>query len=190
MDEYSSSSEETRMRLHVGSGPHYAIGWVNLDLNEFDGWEIQPDVQASVFDMPFKDNTVDKLYVGHLLEHLKWELVPDAVREMARVLRPTGTICVVGPCMDKALATGQPQWLLDEIPAGWNSDVNNPDGLEGFPHLWTATTDLTREALELGGLSNIREVSIVDVHLPEWPNTAPGIPPLSGMWQCAFLANK
>lgn len=178
------------MRLHVGSGPHYAIGWINLDLNP--DWDPplgvgKPDVLASVFDMHmFKDDTFDQVYCGHLLEHLVYEKAPEAVREMARVCKSDGTLCFVGPCMDKAIATKQPQWLLDEIPRGWDAD-NAP---EGFPHMWTATTDLTRELLEISGLSNIREVGIETIKLPEWPNTAASHPPAgAGMWQVAFLAN-
>lgn len=179
--------------LHVGSGPHRTEGWINLDLNNHPSFDVvnggkgQPDILGSVFDIPFEDNTMDKCYVGHLLEHLKFELAPEAVKEMRRVLKPTGTICIVGPCMDKAIATNQPQWLLDEIPVGWNAE-NDP---EGFPHLWTATTDLTRQVLELGGLSGIIEVGIETIHLPEWCNTATSDPRGgAGMWQCAFLANK
>lgn len=173
-------------RLHVGSGPHYAEGWTNLDLNNWHEWEKQPDVLASVFDMPFEDRSFDKVYCGHLLEHLKWEKVPDALVEMKRVLKPgVGTLCVVGPCMDKAIATDQPQWLLDEIPAGWNAE----DDPEGFPHLWTATTTLTREALETTfDHRNIIEMPIEQIKLPEWPNTAVSEPASgSGMWQCAFI---
>lgn len=178
--------------LHLGSGPHYVQGWINLDLNTFDGWERQPDVLGSIFDIPFEDESMDKVYAGHILEHLKFELVPDAVRESLRVLKPTGTLCVVGPCMDKARATKQPQWLLDEIPAGWDSDETNPQKLEGFPHLWTATTALTRERLEAGGAKNIREVPITEITLKNgWANTAESDPITgAGMWQCAFLAQK
>src|SRR5262245_34268693 len=115
--------------LHVGSGPHYTPGWVNLDLNNHPSFDIenggkgQPDVQASVFDMHmFDDGTFDKLYCGHLLEHLPLFKAPDAVREMRRVCKDGATLCFVGPCMDKARATRQPQWLLDEIPRGWNAE--------------------------------------------------------------------
>lgn len=180
------------MKLHVGSGPHYAEGWTNLDLNTLPEWDKanggkgNPDIIGSVFDIPLADDSVDKLYCGHLLEHLSIFKAPAAVREMRRVLKPTGEICIVGPCMDKARATKQPQWLLDEIPRGWDAE-GSPDG---FPHLWTATTELTRLVLVEGGLSNIREVSITEIKMPEWCNTAPGIPPLAGMWQVAFLANK
>lgn len=93
--------------------------------------------------------------------------------------------------MDKAIATGQPQWLLDEIPAGWDDDANNPLKLEGFPHLWTATTSLTRQALELGGLQDITEYPINEIHLPEWANTAESDPiGGAGMWQCSFVCKK
>lgn len=172
------------MKLHVGSGPHAIPGWVNLDLNTFAGWERQPDICANVFKMPFRDGVFTHLYSGHLLEHLPFETAHEAVIEMRRVCAPDATLCFVGPCLDKAIATKQPQWLLDEIPRGWNAE-NDP---EGFPHLWTATTPLTREVLERGGLSQIREVPITAVKLPEWPNTAPAFPPMVGMWQCSFLA--
>lgn len=177
-------------KLHVGSGPHYAPGWTNLDLNTYEAWDPahggkgQPDVLGSVFDMHmFEDETFDRLYCGHLLEHLEWDLVPDAIIEMKRVCKPDAVLCFVGPCAEKAIMTEQPTWLLNEIPRGWDQSDKT-----GFPHLWTATTLLTKIALERGGLNNIEEVSITTIRLPEWPNTAPGVPPMSGMWQCAFLA--
>jgi hypothetical protein len=176
--------------LHLGSGPHYVKGWINLDLNTFEGWEHQPDILGSVYDMPMiPDGSMDKVYCGHLLEHLYWETVPSALEEIKRVMAPEGVLCVVGPCMDKAIATHQPQWLLDEIPAGWNDGTTNPDELEGFPHRWTATTDLTREALETTfEKGKIREVPINHIKLPEWCNTAQSHPPAgAGMWQCSFL---
>lgn len=178
-------------KLHVGSGPHYVEGWVNLDLNNFDGWAKQPDVLGDVFDMHmFEDDTFDRLYCGHLLEHLAWERVPEALREMSRVCKPDAVMCFVGPCLDKAKKTNQPQWLIDEIAVGWDDPTTNPDFLEGFPHLWSATTDLTKEALELGGLVNIKEHPINTIKLPEWANTAPADPRSgAGMWQVAFTAS-
>lgn len=171
--------------LHLGSGPHYVQGWINLDLNDWEGWEHSPDVLGSVYDMPvIPDASMDKVYCGHLLEHLVWETVPKALKEIKRIMAPGGVLCVVGPCMDKAIATRQPQWLLDEIPAGWNGE-GMPDG---FPHCWTATTDLTREALETTfDHDKIVEVPITQISLPEWCNTAPAYRPMVGMWQVSFL---
>ncbi len=173
--------------IHAGSGPHYMEGWLNFDMNTWEAWEKQPDVLCSIYDMPFKTGQAEKFYCGHILEHLVWETVPDALLEVKRVMAPGGVLCVVGPCMDKAIATGQPQWLLDEIPAGWNGE-GVPDG---FAHRWTATTALTRKALETTfDAEKILEVPITAVHLPHWPNTAPSIPPVCGMWQCAFLVTR
>lgn len=170
--------------LHVGSGPHAHSEWVNLDLNSIPEWEVQPDILASVFDMPFGDDSMDKVYLGHVAEHLEFfEEVPRALREIKRVLAPFGVLCVVGPCLEKAVQTKQPTWLLEEVTRGWDTH-----DLTGFPHLWSATTLLTRVALETTFDScKIHEVPITDITLPEWPNTAPASPPMIGMWQCAFL---
>lgn len=173
--------------LHVGSGPHYADGWLNLDLNNHPSFPKQPDILASVFDMHMiEDGSIDKLYCGHLLEHLRWdEEVPMALREMKRVLSPEGVLCVVGPCIEKAILTNQPAWLLNEIPRGWDKE----DDPEGFPHRWTACHLLTRIALEKVFEPNkVKEVGIETIHLPEWPNQAESHPPAgAGMWQCSFL---
>src|ERR1017187_4875679 len=100
------------VNLNIGSGVHPAPGWVNIDRNLLDDWQV--DVIADALDLPFGDDVADRAYFGHVLEHLSYNgdaLV--ALREAYRVLKPGGELGVVGPAMDLALLTGQPQWLLD-----------------------------------------------------------------------------
>ncbi|MGI8476176.1 MAG: class I SAM-dependent methyltransferase, partial [Thermomicrobiales bacterium] len=61
-------------------------------------------VRGSAMDLPFADGTFYKIVSSEVLEHL-----PDdrlAISEMARVLKPGGTLAITVPCAD--------------YPAGWD----------------------------------------------------------------------
>lgn len=161
--------------LNIGSGPHYAEGWVNLDLNTHEDWAKQADVIASVYDMPFENEEFDRVYMGHLLEHLVYDKIPEAIAEVRRVSKPGSEIMVVGPCLELAKKTNQPTWLLKDIEA--HGDTNS-----GFGHAWTPTESLTVDILKRSGLNNVKAVSISTVTKPRWPN------PTTAPWQCAVQA--
>lgn len=159
------------MKLHMGSGTHYAPGWVNVDTDP----TLQVYVLADIFALPFKDGIATHVYLGHVLEHLPYERVPEAIAEILRVSTADVRLAVVGPCMDLALATQQPQWLLDQIV-----EHGTPPG----GHAWTPTAELTRAVLEASGLV-AEQVHITQVAKPEWPNANSW-----DDWQCAFLARR
>lgn len=160
------------MILNLGSGNHYAPGWTNVDLFEED----HPDIVASIYDLPIETGSVERVYVGHLMEHLPWATIPRALAEVRRVCKPRAEIMVVGPDLSKAVLTGQPRWLLDIIvaPEVW-------DGT-GRGHAWTSTELLTMIALADGLLEDIEAVSVESVVPPEWPN------PVQAPWQLAVHA--
>lgn len=160
--------------LNLGSGPWYAEGWTNVDLRDPDDGSRGPDVYASIFDLAaFEDGTFHRAYLGHVLEHLEWERIPDALAEVRRVLVPGGTVMVVGPCILRAIATRQPTDLLERILARpWGSG-------EGQEHAWTPTTAWTLQAMKEGGLEGVREIPVDQVVKPEWPN------PSTASWQMA-----
>jgi SAM-dependent methyltransferase len=84
--------------LHVGCGVLEAeklpgmfrhAGWreIRLDIDP----NVKPDVIASITDMQIvSDASVDAIYSSHNVEHLYPHEVPLALREMNRVLKPTG----------------------------------------------------------------------------------------------------
>lgn len=158
--------------LNIGSGPHYMPGWINVDLYADDA-----DVRCNASNLPYRSWTFDRVYLGHVLEHNElFAAVPEILREVARVCVPSATIAVVGPCMDKARATRQPEWLLKQM--GRQPSPTKP----GAGHEWTSTTELTLLALEYVGYEAIKEVPVASILRPEWPNqvTAP--------WQFAITA--
>lgn len=164
------------MNLHIGSGNHPSNlpGWVDLDLGLYE--DTPPTVFGSAFHMPFPDDTFDRVYMGHFLEHLRWEdELLDALTEVKRVTRPGGTVMVVGPDIGKAVATNQPSWLLEAIIGGAPAD--SPGG-----HQWVATEGLTVLAMVRGGLTNVVPTDVAGVARPDWPNVS------QAPWQCAVTA--
>ena len=123
------------MMLNLGSG-NFPAGkpWINVDSQI----SCEPDVVASVLDLPFKDNEATLIYCGHLLEHLSPSEVNAALIEIRRVLTPVGRLCIVGPDYDRAVAQNQPSHVITGIRDGaqrWAGDA----------HLWLATEANTLE---------------------------------------------
>lgn len=54
-------------------------------------------VQASIFEMPFADNTFDGLYNLGVLEHFTSEEIDLVLQECRRVIKPNGKICLFIP---------------------------------------------------------------------------------------------
>lgn len=162
--------------LNLGSGPHYAEGWTNVDLHDPGGGHRPPDVDASAFalDAHFGPGEFDRAYLGHFLEHIEWRFLPELFSQLRHVLAPGATVMAVGPCIHRAIATRQPRHIIEAILADPRTDTS-----DGRGHAWTATTELTVAALEAGGLTDVTALEITEVDRPEWPN------PSVAAWQCA-----
>lgn len=146
-------------------------GWVNVDRYAADA-----DVQCSAFEMPFHNDSFDRVYMGHFLEHIEYDKIPTLLEEVQRVCDVSALVTVVGPCVDKARSTNQPEWLIEQIEA--NPTPEKP----GIGHEWTPTTQLTIDALIAGGLEQVTEVPVATIMRPQWPNTA------DAPWQVAVQA--
>ena len=157
--------------INIGSGQHYAEGWWNTDIIPTDKGK-QPDELIDIFKMPlaYGQNAFKKAYVGHVLEHIHMEDVFSAVKAIAFIAEE---VMVVGPCLQKAYETKQPESLIDAIIP--------PDDIDAHPwsHKWTPTEDLTKEIIELAGFKPT-VVDIATVKRPEWPN------PSRAPWQTAM----
>jgi hypothetical protein len=164
--------------LNLGSGVHYAEGWLNFDLYEPADGSRCADVLGSIYeaDALFPDDSFVACYMGHFLEHLEWDRIPEAMAQVIRVCRPGATVMAVGPCIIKAAAMkSTPQWLIEAIIADPRS------AKAGGDHAWTPTEELTRVALEMSGFVDVVTVPIVGVTPPKWPN------PSTVDWQTAAM---
>lgn len=162
--------------LNVGSGPHYADGWCNTDILPAPKGTRDPDVIADIFNYgeTFKPGSFDKAYIGHVLEHIPFDDTVAAVQHIAATVKPGGLVMAVGPCIERAIATGQPVTLLNAIR-------HNPDKPQHpWSHAWTPTEALTLEIMLESGLS-AKIVPVETVLKPDWPN------PSTSNWQTAVI---
>lgn len=81
------------MKLNLGSGPEKGSnGWTNIDLA--GGADLAIDLTQGI---PFKDNSITKIYTSHFLEHLSHEQINPLLLECLRVLQPGASILICVP---------------------------------------------------------------------------------------------
>lgn len=91
------------IRLNIGPGPHYVDGWKNVEVEQVRGIFEADFYVEDPMSLPFDDEYADLIYCGHILEHIEWEKVPTYIDELYRVLKPGGTLLIVGPDMIRGL---------------------------------------------------------------------------------------
>lgn len=151
-------------RLNVGCGPHYAPGFVNIDLYEADRVPDgrQVDVVCDVLDLPFQAESCSRVYAGHVLEHLSLrDEVLHALREIRRVLAHGGELMVVGPDVARA-REGWPNMVSAIVPG--ERDHEYP---KGIPHKWAPTGRTTLELCRVA-FPDAQEIPIALVD-ESWP---------------------
>jgi predicted SAM-dependent methyltransferase len=157
--------------INIGSGQHYAEDWLNTDIIPTDKGK-QPDLLLNIHDYKttFTQHEFRKAYVGHVLEHIPLDEMTDVIQSIAYIAKE---IMVVGPCIEKAIATDQPQYLIDGIAASEGTNVHP------WSHKWTPTEELTFNLIKQAGYDPVI-VEIKTVKKPEWPN------PTVASWQTAM----
>ena len=103
------------IRLNLGCGKRdIKPNWLNCDYQAGPGVDMILDLTDP---LPFDDNSVDHIYLSHVLEHIfTW---PKTLKECHRILKPKGTIFI-------------------KVPYGCSK--YNPDGLH-VRYFWEGTLD-------------------------------------------------
>lgn len=79
--------------LEIGAGPERKLpGWTTADLCE--GCDLVIDLAKP---LPFPDDSVDKIYSSHVLEHFYFSELARLVSECRRVLKPSGVFSASVP---------------------------------------------------------------------------------------------
>lgn len=113
------------IRLNLGCGDNLLDGYINVDK-----YDKAADVQADITDLPFEDNSVDKVVAYQVIEHVPYNLNDKLFAEIYRVLKPAGTAILETPDIDvvavKILQEGiTDQWrhnLVGEYYRPWDKD--------------------------------------------------------------------
>jgi SAM-dependent methyltransferase len=87
-------------RLNWGCGPTPAPGWINADLQPYDGVALCGDIRAG---LALPDESVDYAVSMHGLQDLPWDDSGTAMAELRRVLKPGGALRLGLPDLDRAI---------------------------------------------------------------------------------------
>ena len=103
--------------LHLGCGPNYLPGFVNIDGNPFAKINVWLDVRNG---LPFSADSVDSIYSTHMFEHFYPDELKRLLQECARVLRNGGGVRLIVPSLESAIAAytqARSEWFHDFFPA-------------------------------------------------------------------------
>ncbi|MBF0127950.1 MAG: methyltransferase domain-containing protein [Magnetococcales bacterium] len=85
-------------RLNIGGGRERREGWHNFNIKADPGVDFVGDCSDLGF---FPDRCCDELYASHVVEHLPYQkLLPAALSEFHRILKPGGSLSVSVPDLD------------------------------------------------------------------------------------------
>lgn len=166
--------------LNIGCGPYPAPKpWINVDQRNIPEADVVNPSGRPV-DVAEPDS-VHRVYLGHVLEHVRWEDVPEFLWEVRRLLRPGGSLGVVGPDVWKALSMWRTGNLSRRMLAQIMESHAADEGVTGTRHEWNCHADRLAPLFEVAGFVNVQEWDIMELPGP-WPVTA------RPKWQCAFTA--
>lgn len=178
-------------QMNVGCGPHYAGGWLNTDVHRGDGNEPDIVVRAGCA-LPVPDNYLDRLYMGHVAEHVPWDEVVPMFADAWRALKPGGELVVVGPDAKRTLdmwKANRCDWEL--VDAVWESDdafmITGVPAWPGARHSWNCTEERIVKCLELAGFGTVEHRCIQNElvgDLRDWPIVA------YSEWQLSVWARR
>ena len=153
------------MLLNAGCGTHYAKGWVNTDVWENE--DTRPDVRVEPGKpYPFDDNTFDAIFLGHVVEHIHWPLLPDFLRDMGRIAKPNAPILIVAPdvyrTIDRWRQGREPWWMVQSVLEHQDVNADNrplDEFWDGATHHWNCHEERVVTLLANLGFPNIEAVS-------------------------------
>ena len=107
--------------VHLGCGPKYLQGFINIDANLFNKIDLWLDVRNG---LPFPSNSVDSIYSTHMFEHFYPDELNLLLQECLRVLKPRGGIRLIVPNLESAIqaySQSQSAWFDDSFPRHFDS---------------------------------------------------------------------
>lgn len=134
--------------LHLGCGPHYLPGFINVDGNVFRKIDLWHDLRNR---LPFQDKSCHLVYMSHTLEHLFPHEAITLLGEIRRVLKDDGIARIAVPSFEHALmiASGD---HADPWPRSFESTFGQAinylfcDGQHKYAYSFEVLEDFARQA--------------------------------------------
>ena len=109
-------------KLNIGCGKDYRKGYINLDIDK----NVKSDVTHNLekFPYPFKDDSLDEIFMKHVLEHLNDTV--KTMKELKRIIKKEGIIKIEVPYYKNKGAFRDPThrrfFTEDTFPEYFNKD--------------------------------------------------------------------
>ena len=174
---YSSCLQRS---LEIGPGPAAIAGFETMNVIHTRNVTYVGDACQH---LPFSDGTFDVIYASHIIEHISWFQVEEAIKEWVRILKPGGTLEIWVPNglkIAKAFVEAEERGLLEYQDDGWrySNDERDPckwaagrvfsygDGSGGDHPNWHRALFSPRylkEVFRKANLTNVREMDKSEV---------------------------
>ena len=164
--------------LNIGCGPYLAPDpWFNVDVIDND--EVKPDQVVSE-DVSYTATFpyVERIYLGHVLEHIDWDDCAALVDDLFDALKPNGgELLVVGPDVFKAIELyrrGKLGWgtLVGCLEHQHEMHMVGGEYWRGATHKWNCEEKRVMELLIEAGFTQVIAHDAGDQALNEWPVVA------------------
>lgn len=117
--------EPNKVKIHLGCGTQHYPGHINADL-----YVDSADMQFSLSEIPFENNSVDALVSHHALEHTLYRTFNSTLKEWHRVLKIGGTLELGIPDIELCCKA----FLLSEEQHKWDWSIYTLYGQQGSTH--------------------------------------------------------
>ncbi len=145
------------MKLHLGCGPNYRAGWLNVDIDSSCA-DLLHDLRSP---LPFESESVSHIYNEHFFEHLTLQEGAAFLKECRRVLIKGGVLRISTPDL---------RWLIEQYVSGAVDEWKDVDwlpltpcqllneGVRSWGHLFVYDQDELCVALSAAGFNEVRKV--------------------------------
>jgi len=93
---FHDDAYKTAHKLNLGCAEHVIPGWINVDIRPIPGATVLSDIRR----LCFQSESFDIVRASHVLEHIPWWEVEQALKEWTRVLKNGGWLIVGVPDFD------------------------------------------------------------------------------------------
>jgi len=114
-----------KVRINLGCGNDIRAGYINIDRYNNTG---NVDLSADLTALPFKKESLDEIYLGHVFEHISINDIYEIVNGWKMLLKPNGKLVIRVPNLEHEVRT----WLESGDEEKWSS-IHNIFGSQSHP---------------------------------------------------------
>lgn len=84
-------------KLHLGCGYNHLEGYINIDARKLEGVDEVDDISSL---SKYEENSIDLIYVSHVLEHFSRHKYMDVLKRWHHILKPKGVLRIAVPDLE------------------------------------------------------------------------------------------